>query len=136
MYVNTLNKYTNKKKFRKQPLILCFHTLLLVGIMVFSGFYVSAPSVVSALEKDSKSYAPATRPESFANLADQLGPTVVNIKATKIEKVRGFQRHNIPEGPFDDFFRRFHRQMPQGPETRPMQASSAVILLLPITVRM
>ena len=70
-----LDKCRNPKKARKRPYIIGFFALLLVGVMAFSGFYVTAPPIASALEKDSKSYSPATRPvfsmsPSFSNLSN------------------------------------------------------------------
>ncbi len=70
-------------------------------------------------------------PESFADLADELLPTVVNISSTqKIEEEDGMQRRSpfgnrpgmpqFPEGhPFNDFFDDFFgRQFPMQPQQR------------------
>ena len=126
---NTLKRYTKVKGFRLRASVVVFFSFLLVGFMMTSGFYGSPPRVASALGTESLSHSPAVRPQSFADLAEKLGPTVVNIKATKVEKARGFQRPNSPEGPFGDFFRHFSRQMPSFPETRPMQGAGSGVII-------
>jgi S1-C subfamily serine protease len=55
--------------------------------------------------------APAGAPASFADLVERVGPSVVNIKVTKVEKV-GVPGSSEPEGidpnsPFGDFFEKF-----------------------------
>lgn len=69
---------------------------------------------------------PATAPSSFADLADELLPTVVNISSTqKMEEPRRMPRRQqnpfqFPEGhPFEDFFDDFfHHQFPPIPQQR------------------
>ncbi len=61
--------------------------------------------------------APAGAPGSFADLVEHVGPSVVNIKVTKVEKVRGPDFMGPegfdPNGPFGDFFEKFFgQQMP------------------------
>jgi serine protease Do len=78
--------------------------------------------------------APAGAPGSFADLVERVGPSVVNIKVTKIEKVGG-RNFMGPEGfgpdsPFGDFFEKFFGgQMPQTPrEYRQQGAGSGFII--------
>ena len=54
--------------------------------------------------------APA-RPGSFTDLARALGPTVVNIKVTKVQKTEGRAWPQMPEGPFGELFKRFFEEM-------------------------
>ncbi len=126
---NTLKRYTKLKGFRSRTSFVVFLFFLLIGFMTTSGFDGPAPPVASALETQTSSHSQAVRPQSFADLAEELGPTVVNIKATKVEKARGFQQPNLPEGPFGDFFRHFSRQMPPFPENRPMQGAGSGVII-------
>jgi len=78
--------------------------------------------------------APAGAPGSFADLVERVGPSVVNIKVTKVEKVGG-RSFMGPEGfgpdsPFGDFFEKFFGgQMPQMPrEHRQQGAGSGFII--------
>jgi serine protease Do len=68
-------------------------------------------------------------PGSFAELAEKLSPTVVNVKVTKVEKTT-FDRQQFQEGPFGDFFERFFKEMPQMPRSphRGQGAGSGVII--------
>ncbi len=62
-------------------------------------------------------------PESFADLADEISPAVVNITtSTTVEQGTG-PLPMVPEGsPFEDFFERFRDQMPES--DRPRRSSA------------
>lgn len=68
-------------------------------------------------------------PESFADLAEQLSPAVVNI--TTKTTVAGRARNNmprVPEGsPFEDFFRDFFDDQQQGQPNRPRQRRGSAL---------
>jgi serine protease Do len=76
---------------------------------------------------------PAGAPAGFADLAEKLSPSVVNIKVTKVERAMG-PGFMGPEGfgpgsPFGDFFERFFREMPKAPhEFRQQGAGSGFII--------
>jgi len=76
---------------------------------------------------------PAGAPAGFADLAEKLSPSVVNIKVTKVERAMGPGSMG-PEGfgpgsPFGDFFERFFREMPKAPhEFRQQGAGSGFII--------
>ena len=67
-------------------------------------------------------------PRSFAELAGNLSPTVVNVRVTKIEKasVHGPQ---IPDGQFGDFFEKFFKGMPQMPENHRTQGAGSGVII-------
>ena len=78
--------------------------------------------------------SPAGVPASFADLAEHVGPSVVNIKVTKVEKMGGptfLGPEGIdPNSPLGDFMQKFFGgQMPQGPrEQRQQGAGSGFII--------
>ena len=77
--------------------------------------------------------APAGAPASFADLAQRVGPSVVNIKVTKVEKMAG-PSFMGPEGfeqdsPFGDFMQKFFRQMPQGPRAERQQGAGSGFII-------
>jgi serine protease Do len=78
--------------------------------------------------------SPAGVPASFADLAEHVGPSVVNIKVTKVEKMSGptsMGPEGIdPDSPLGDFMQKFFGgQMPQGPrEQRQQGAGSGFII--------
>ncbi|MEM7240862.1 MAG: Do family serine endopeptidase [Pseudomonadota bacterium] len=63
-------------------------------------------------------------PDSFADLAEELSPSVVNITTkTTVTQPNRQARPQVPEGsPFEDFFNDFFNQ--QGPQGRPRQSSA------------
>jgi serine protease Do len=74
----------------------------------------------------------SSTPESFADVAQKLRPTVVNVKVVKKVKNADFSRPEIPEGPMQDFFERFFNQMPmpqtpQPPRTQQGMGSGVII---------
>ena len=65
-----------------------------------------------------------TAPESFADLASELLPKVVNISTTQTVEGRGFEMPQLPPGsPFEDFFKEFFDRN-QGQQQRPRRATS------------
>lgn len=63
------------------------------------------------------------RPDSFADLADQVSPSVVNITTSTTVASRAGPRGIVPEGsPFEDFFREFQDR--QGEGERPRRSSA------------
>ena len=53
-------------------------------------------------------------PDSFAELASKLGPSVVNIKVAKsVAEASWRMPEGFEDGPFGDFYRRFFRDMPR-----------------------
>jgi serine protease Do len=72
--------------------------------------------------------APAGAPGSFADLVERVGPSVVNIKVTKVEKVGGPGSMGPegfgPDSPFGDFLEKFFGgQMPQMPREHRQQGA-------------
>ncbi len=65
-------------------------------------------------------------PESFADLADQLSPAVVNITtSTNVSRVDQGGRPTLPEGsPFEDFFEDFMQRQPDGGPQRQRRGSA------------
>ena len=67
-------------------------------------------------------------PESFADLAEQTSPAVVNITTTTtIAAPTNDNRPSVPEGsPFEDFFRDFLDRQEPGPNQRRPRRSQAL----------
>lgn len=56
-------------------------------------------------------------PESFAELAEQISPSVVNITTSSVVAAPASDGPMVPEGsPFEDFFREFRDRNGQGPQ--------------------
>ncbi len=68
-------------------------------------------------------------PPSFADLAEALGPAVVNIKVTKVQKTGYSDMSQFSEGPFGDMFKRFFGDAPRGPETFKTQGAGSGVVI-------
>jgi S1-C subfamily serine protease len=81
------------------------------GVLITSGMQWTRPSLAEDFSSGSHVSlpAPATMPNSFAELADTLSPTVVNVKVTKIETA-AFPGPQGPQGPQWRFFQRFFQR--------------------------
>lgn len=136
----SFKRYTQTKRLGKALFVFGFLSLLLSGMLAFSVFnsggLQAAPAPGADSNKTVSKQTPASTPvsdtavpSSFADLAAKLSPTVVNIKATKIEKTRAHHMPNIPGEPFGDFFGRFFREMPQFPDTFPRQGAGSGVII-------
>ena len=105
----------------------CF---LLAGVLMASSLNWTSASVAEDFNSGShvSAFTPPAIPGSFAELAERLSPTVVNVKVTKVEKT-AFNRSQIPEGPFGDFFERFFKDMPQIPETHKTHGAGSGVII-------
>ncbi len=124
-----VREYLNHKRFGPTTLAAVALSFLLVGLGMAADLHGKGPSELEDHDTRAKTLAAPAKPSSFADLANKLGPTVVNIKVTKIEKVAAFQWPQSPEGPFGEFFKRFSKEMPHPPEHfRTQGAGSGVII--------
>jgi len=100
------------------------------GLLMAAGLNWISPSVAAGVGGESAVSTVSTpvMPSSFAELAETLSPTVVNVKVTKIEKA-AFPEHRIPEGHGGDFFDRFFRDMPRMPENRRTQGAGSGVII-------
>jgi serine protease Do len=102
------------------------------GLLMAAGLNWTSPSVAGDVSNQAPSSTLSTpvMPSSFAELAKNLSPTVVNVKVTKIEKT-AFGGFPFPEGDRGDFFERFFRDMPRMPENRRMQGAGSGVIISP-----
>ncbi len=123
-------QYLVHRRFGATTLAAVALSFLLVGLGVASEFLQTGSSEVEGLGNAAQvTKAGPSNPRSFADLAKKLGPTVVNIKVTKVEKVAAFGRPQGPEGPFEEFFKRFSKEMPQLPETFHTQGAGSGVII-------
>lgn len=103
---------TSQARIRTQDQLLPFKALTALIL----GFALLLAQALSAAARGA--------PESFADLADQISPSVVNITTSTTVASRTGPGPIVPEGsPFEDFFREFQdRQGPNG--QRPRRSSA------------
>ena len=96
------------------------HPLRLFWIASLSMMLIVAQSVMASARG---------APETFADLADQVSPSVVNITTSTTVAGRAGPQGIVPEGsPFEDFFREFQdRQGPSQPRRSSALGSGFVI---------
>lgn len=119
-------RHFNLKNLGKKTLAAAAGGLLLTGMLMVPNRNPVPSSLAAPLTASEGSAGAATGSGSpFTVLAERLGPTVVNIKVTKVENTR-FDRFQSPDG--SDFFDRFfdHPQTPRG--HRVQGAGSGVII--------
>ena len=117
----------------KRALAVTALSFFLMGLVIASGFQWTGSAVAenTPMERPAMTAQPM-RPASFADLATQLSPTVVNIKVTKVQNVEGWQQfpqHFDPDGPFGEFFKRFFKGMPQLPHGRQQKGAGSGVII-------
>ncbi len=107
-------------------------SFFLMGLIAASDFKWTGTAIATETQT---AIAPTTvpeaaaRPTSFAELAKQLSPTVVNIKVTKARPVSNELRGPRGNHPFGEFFERFFKELPQhAPRFRQQGSGSGVII--------
>ena len=119
------------KKLMPRKLLLAGMPFFVAGALVATGINGTNPLRANdtvATEHNKVLESPAM-PSSFAQLADQLSPSVVNVRVTKVMQTgfQGPQMHGNPFGDqFGDFFNRFFEQMPK---THPSQGAGSGVII-------
>jgi serine protease Do len=96
------------------------------GREVFRAMWLALASLVFILAQIARADA-GTAPESFADLADKVSPAVVNITTSVVVEAPTGPGPMVPPGsPFEDFFKDFNNQDPNGGQGRPAQRGTAL----------
>ncbi len=103
---------------------------LLAGLLIASGLQWTRPSAAKEVDNSDPVTiaAPPAMPSSFAELANTLSPTVVNVRVTKIEQAAVGGNQLSPDQ-YGDFFGRFFQGMPQMPNNRPTQGAGSGVII-------
>ncbi len=125
---NRVKLYWSEQRFRAKAIGAVAISVALAGLLMVSPVHLTR-SVADAQNVATQVAAKPGAPPSFADLAQKLGPTVVNIKITKIEKAGLPQEFQFPDGPYNDFFKRFFGNMPRNPETFRMQGAGSGVII-------
>lgn len=125
--MDRLRRYVKAGNLRYPALAVVALTFLVTGMLLASSFgstkpVQAAPAAAAAAVNHG--------PPSFVDLADSLGPSVVNIRVTKIQKTELPDMPGFDGGPFGDMFKRFfgdmHGQFPRQFKSR--GAGSGVVI--------
>jgi len=127
-----VKQYFSGRRFGARTLASVVLSSLVVGTLVASSVQWTPTSVAQGLgQKAALTAGAATTPSSFADLAEQLGPTVVNIQVTKVAPVGDFPGMPEFDGPSGEFFQRFFRDRVPQPRPHRMQGSGSGVIISP-----
>ncbi|MGW8194911.1 MAG: DegQ family serine endoprotease [Desulforhopalus sp.] len=118
------------KRYGVKALLAAGLPFFVAGVFVTSGVNGIHSSIAGDITKGPHvtTSVQAAMPGSFAELAEKLSPTVVNVKVTKIEKADGFQQQ-FEHGPYGEFFGRFFEQMPNMPRNHRTQGAGSGVII-------
>ncbi len=123
-----MQSVSHRHRTGKRTLTAMAFAFFLIGLIAASGLKWTGSAIATETPSQSRSVG-TSRPESFAGLAKQMSPTVVNIKVTKARPVSGGQWQPRGNHPFGEFFERFFKDMPQRhPQHRQQGSGSGVII--------
>jgi len=127
---NKLGLNVRSRRFGPKAIMAIGLPFLVAGLLMASGLNWTKPSVAEDFTSGPhvSTTSPPVMPSSFAELADKLSPTVVNVKVTKVEKAT-FHGPQFPEGPYGDFFERFFKEMPRTPENHRTQGAGSGVII-------
>jgi serine protease Do len=128
--ITKLKKNLNNRRYGVKGFITIGIPFLVAGLVMASGLKWTNSSVAEDLIGGQQVVTPSAKvmPGSFAELAQNLSPTVVNVRVTKIEKT-GMHGPQIPDGHFGDFFERFFKEMPRMPENHRTQGAGSGVII-------
>jgi serine protease Do len=123
-------QYISGRRFGARTIASVALSSLVVGLLVASSMQWTNVSVAQGFGQSTALTAgtPAI-PGSFAELAERLGPAVVNIQVTKVAPVAGVPWMQEPDGPYGEFFKRFFKDLPQRPEQFRTQGSGSGVII-------
>ena len=120
------------RRVRARTIISVALSSLFAGLLMASSVPWTPMSIAQGLDqKATRVVGTSAAPNSFADLAERLGPTVVNVQVTKVAPVGDMQGMPDLDGPSGEFFQRFFRdRMPQRAPHR-MQGSGSGVIISP-----
>jgi serine protease Do len=125
-------QYICSRRFGVRTITSVALSSLFAGLLVASSVQWTPMSMAQGLDQQAVRAAgvPAV-PGSFAELAERLGPTVVNIQVTKVAPAGDSQGTPGLDGPSGEFFRHFFQdRLPQRAPRR-MQGSGSGVIISP-----
>ena len=125
-------QYICSRRFGVRTITSVALSSLFAGLLVASSVQWTPMSMAQGLDQQAVRMAGTpTAPNSFAELAERLGPTVVNIQVTKVAPVGDSQGMPGLDGPSGEFFRHFFQdRLPQRAPHR-MQGSGSGVIISP-----
>lgn len=128
--INRIKRAMDNRRFGGAAVTAVAVSFFLMGLIAASDLdWMSAAQAENTGAKTTDVAASRAMPESFAELAQKLSPSVVNIKVTKMAKTGDFTAPQQFEGPYREFFERFFQQMPRTPKSFRQQGSGSGVIV-------
>ena len=124
--IDKVKGYFRAGNFRYPAMAAVAVIFLFAGLVLASSMKLTPASQAVTAER---SITAPGAPASFADLAESLGPAVVNIKVTKIQKTDFSEFPDMPGAPFGDMFKHFFGRMPRGGETFKTQGAGSGVII-------
>ena len=123
-------QYIARRQFGARTITSVALSSLFAGLLMASSVQWTPMSMAQGLApKATRVVGTSAVPPSFAELAERLGPTVVNVQVTKVAPVGDGQGLPDLDGPSGEFFQRFFRDsMPRRAPHRLQGSGSGVII--------
>ncbi len=122
--MNRLGSWLKTGNFRYPTVAVVAVAFLFAGMLITSSFGATSRTQAAA----APSAGAGSAPPSFVSLAETLGPSVVNIRVTKVQKVEIPEMPDMQDTPFGDMFKRFFGDMPRNPQRRMQGQGSGVVI--------
>jgi serine protease Do len=119
-----LKDYCKTGRFGIPALVAVALVFLVTGLLMASSLKLTGHSQALTTSLQTGSGLPM----SFADLAQSLGPMVVNIKVTKVQTTE-FPGAQLPDGPFGDLFKRFFNNVPGSSEGFKTQGAGSGVII-------
>jgi serine protease Do len=125
--MHTVQQFLQRQRFWGLAVAAVALPFFLMGLVVATGFHWTGAAEAERLGTSAQEVMTArSMPGSFADLVQQLTPTVVNIK---VAKAGNFPWPQMPEGPLGEFFKRFYQDMPRSPKQFKQQGTGSGVII-------
>ena len=129
--IRTIRQHFRGRHFALKGTLFGAVSVVTLGLLVASGLDQVGPANTQDIGKMGSvaiSLGQSEEAITIADLAENLAPTVVNIRVTKVEKA-GMQGLQNPNGPFGEFFDRYFGQMPERGEPRRSEGAGSGVVI-------
>jgi serine protease Do len=100
-----------------------------MGLVLATNFHWTGAVEAERLTGAQETMTTRSTPGSFADLVQQLTPTVVNIKVARVARAEDMPWPQMPEGPLGEFFKRFYPDMPRSPRQFKQQGTGSGVII-------
>jgi serine protease Do len=126
--IHKATQFLHNRRFWKPAVATVALPVFLMGLVVSTDFnWIGAAEAQRPGSNALEVMTPRSMPGSFAELVQQLTPTVVNVKVTRLATAGPWAQ--MPEGPLGEFFRRFFPDMPRNPERFKQRGTGSGVII-------